>query len=68
MVFVSAGSGVNSTLASQPKSLQESLKVLYEIPGVASHPLAAHRRVPEKVREALSKSIYSLIKNERGRE
>ena len=65
--FVSAGGGVNSTLASQPKSLQESLKVLYEIPGVASHPLAAHRRVPKKVREALSEAIYSLSKNERGR-
>ena len=65
--FVSAGSGVNSTLASQPKPLQESLRVLYEIPGVASHPLAAHRRVPKKVREALSEGFYSLSKSERGR-
>lgn len=65
--FVSAGGGVNSTLASQPKSLQESLKVLYEIPGVASHPLAAHRRVPKKVRDALVEGVYSLSKSERGR-
>jgi len=65
--FVGAGGGVNTTLASQPKSLQESLRVLYEIPGVASHPLAAHRRVPKKVREALREGIYSLSKSERGR-
>ncbi|MCK4742680.1 MAG: phosphate/phosphite/phosphonate ABC transporter substrate-binding protein [Sulfuriflexus sp.] len=65
--FVSAGAGVNSTLASQPKPLQESLRVLYEIPGVASHPLAAHSRVPTKIREALVKGIYSLSQSERGR-
>lgn len=65
--FAIAGGGVNSTLASQPESLRKALRVLYEIPGVASHPLAVHRRVPIKVRDAVSKSIYALAENKKGR-
>jgi len=66
--FVSAGGGVNSTLASQPESLRQALRVLYEIPGVAAHPLAVHERVPEKVRQAFSRSILKLKKTEMGRQ
>jgi len=65
--FASAGGGVNSTLDSQPKSLQKSLKILYEIPGVASHPLAVHPRVSLKVRNTLSKAIYAMSKTEKGK-
>jgi len=66
--FVSAGGGVNSTLASQPEPLQKTLRVLYEIPGVASHPLAAHSRIPKDVKAALSKAIYALSKHKTGKE
>jgi len=65
--FVDAGGGVNATLASQPKSLRQLLRVLYEIPGVAAHPLAAHRRVPAKVQAAFVRSIQSLRDTEQGR-
>ena len=66
--FVSAGGGVNSTLASQPEPLRQALRVLYEIPGVAAHPLAVHERVPEKVKQAFSRSILKLKKTEMGRQ
>jgi len=66
--FVSAGGGVNATLASQPESLKSLLRVLYEIPGVAAHPLAAHRRVPDKVQTAFVRSIKALRDSEQGRE
>jgi len=65
--FVTAGGGVNSTLDSQPNPLQESLKILYEIPGVASHPLAVHSRVDLKVRNTLSNAIYAMSKTEKGK-
>jgi len=65
--FASAGGGVNSTLASQPKSLQKSLRILYKIPGVASHPLASHSRVPEKTRKVISEGFFALSKSEKGR-
>ncbi len=65
--FVAAGGGVNSTLASQPASLRKLLRVLYEIPGVAAHPLATHHRVPLKIQTAFFKSILSLRDTADGR-
>ena len=53
------GGGVNNTLSQQPKTLKGKLRVLYEVPGVASHPLAAHQRVPEDVRNRIQQAILS---------
>lgn len=53
------GGGVNNTLSQQPINLQEKLRVLYEVPGVASHPLAFHQRVPENVRAVIQKTLLS---------
>jgi len=64
--FVTAGGGVNSTLASQPDSLRKLLRVLYEIPGVAAHPIAVHSRVPVKVQSAFFHSMKSLRDRESG--
>lgn len=66
--FVSAGGGANATLSSQPASLRKLLRVLYEIPGVAAHPIAAHRRVPEKVQLAFVRSIELLRDSKQGRD
>ncbi len=52
------GGGVNNTLSQQPRALQESLRVLYEVPAVASHPLSAHARVPE----ALRRQVITTLK------
>jgi NAD+ synthase len=38
--------------------------VIYETPGVASHPLAAHPRVPTTVRNAISNAIIHLYKTQ----
>jgi len=64
--FVSAGGGVNTTITSQPASLRKLLRVLYEIPGVASHPIATHRRVPLKVQSDLVKNLKLLMDTEAG--
>ena len=65
--LVVAGGGVNSSLASQPALLQESLRVLFEIPGVAAHPVAAHTRVPKDLRDRFVSSFMKMRNDTRGR-
>lgn len=55
--LVEAGGGVNNSLSQQPPHLQSKLRILYEVPGVASHPLAVHERVPENVRAIVKKTL-----------
>lgn len=66
--FVSAGGGVNVTLSAQPEALQNSLRVLYEIPGVAAHPLAVHQRVPAKIRSKFIQSVLAFRDSDATRE
>jgi len=62
-----AGGGVNSSLASQPQSLQNALRVLYSIPGVAPHPIAAHKRVPKVVCDKFVEKFKALANDKSGR-
>jgi phosphonate transport system substrate-binding protein len=54
------GGGVKMTLAKEPDDVKSQLIVVYETPGTASHPLAAHPRVPEALRNKLSKTILAM--------
>jgi phosphonate transport system substrate-binding protein len=64
---VAAGVGVNLTLARErPETLAE-LRVLYETPGTAPHPLCAHPRVPIVLRERVAQAMLDLAKSEEGR-
>jgi phosphonate transport system substrate-binding protein len=58
---VHAGSGVNSTLASQPAALQQHLRILYEVPGVVAHPFAAHPRVPKHIQARVQEAMLKLM-------
>lgn len=64
---VHAGSGVNTTLASQPSALQQHLRVLYEVPGVVTHPFAAHPRVSVKVQARVQQVIMEMVNDPEGR-
>jgi phosphonate transport system substrate-binding protein len=55
-----AGGGVNNTLDHESVEIRGRLRILYESPGVAPHPVVAHPRVPEAVRKALSDAIQRL--------
>lgn len=57
---VAAGGGVNNTLTHESAEVRGNLRVLYESPGVAAHPIVAHPRVPEAVRKALSEALLRL--------
>lgn len=55
-----AGGGVNKTLIRQPVNLRDKLRVLYQLPGVAAHPISAHPRVPKTIQEKFVTTIMDL--------
>lgn len=61
---VSAGGGVNQTLKRQPEEVKKELRILYETPPSAPHPIAVHPRVPKEVREAFKKAFLKLPQRE----
>lgn len=61
-----AGGGVNNTLDHESADVRGHLRVLYESPGVAAHPVVAHPRVPDAVRKALSGAILRLAADPAG--
>lgn len=65
---VAAGGGVNTTLARERPETRAALRVLYETPGTAPHPLSVHPRVTPADREALVRAILRLGRNDDGRE
>jgi phosphonate transport system substrate-binding protein len=64
---VAAGGGVNRTLARERPETRAALRVLYETPATASHPLSAHPRVPAAVRESIVLALLALADHEEGR-
>lgn len=64
---VAAGAGVNVTLARERAEIRDELRVLYETPGTAPHPLCAHPRIPADLREAVTRAVLELGKNDNGR-
>lgn len=63
-----AGGGVYRTLGSEPDALKNQIRVLYETPGMAPHPLFAHPRVPEKVRKKMIDSILEMDNHAEGKQ
>ena len=63
---VVAGGGVNHTLLQESDEVRDNLRVLFETPGVAPHPLCVHPRVPVKVRQALVDSMLQLTADTEG--
>ncbi|MGE0312916.1 MAG: phosphate/phosphite/phosphonate ABC transporter substrate-binding protein [Lautropia sp.] len=55
-----AGGGVNATLAQERPEVRRGLRVLLETPGVASHPIGAHPRVPLALRAAFADAMLSM--------
>ena len=55
-----AGGGVNHTLTQEREEVRQGLRVLYETPGVAPHPLSAHPRVPVALRQSITDALVDL--------
>lgn len=60
---VAAGGGANTTLAAERAETRHELRVLYQTPGTAPHPLSAHPRVPGRDREAITAAILHMVKD-----
>jgi phosphonate transport system substrate-binding protein len=54
-----AGGGVRPTLQAEPPAIRDALRVLFETPPVASHPLAAHPRVPPELQARLAAQMLA---------
>ncbi len=64
---VAAGGGVNVTLARERATTRKELRVVYETPGAAPHPLSAHPRVSELLRTELTAALLKLAATDSGR-
>ncbi len=62
---VIAGGGIFRTLNDFKEKSQ--LKVIYKTPSIAMHPLSVHIRVPEKVKNQVTKFIFNLAQSQSGR-
>lgn len=63
---VDAGSGVQKTLQKQRDNIKESLKVIYKTQKVATHPIAAHSRMPKLDQEKITKVLLALGDSKEG--
>ncbi|MFZ6751298.1 phosphate/phosphite/phosphonate ABC transporter substrate-binding protein [Undibacterium sp. Ren11W] len=63
---VAAGGAVNSTYNDEKPEIRDQLRIIFQTPGSASHPLLVHPRVPEKVRMEIKNAILELQKDAAG--
>ena len=63
----SASGGVFRTLERERDEVQDQLRVLFTAPSTASHPITAHKRIPDKVVSAVQQSILSLAEKPEGK-
>lgn len=62
-----AAGGIRTTLEREPAEVRDKLRVLYETPATAWHPVAAHPRVPAAVRVAVRNAFLKIAKSDAGK-
>lgn len=55
-----ATGGLRATLEREPAEVQAGLRILFETPGAAPHPLSAHPRVPASLQKAVQDAWLKL--------
>jgi phosphonate transport system substrate-binding protein len=55
-----AACAVKTTLEQEPPEVRNQLRVIYTTPALAPHPLAAHPRIPQGIRNTLVEALTSL--------
>lgn len=63
-----AAGGVRATLEKEPEEVRAALRVLWETPGAAPHPLSAHPRVPAQQAQAIANAILKMAAEPQGQE
>ncbi len=64
---MAAAGGIRSSLEREPEDLRARLKVLYETPRYAAHPVAAHPRLGAEVRASVVRAFMQLRATGEGR-
>jgi phosphonate transport system substrate-binding protein len=64
---VAAGGVINKTLLQEHDEVRRELRVIFETPGAAPHPLCAHPRVPAAAAQALAQALLHLANDAEGR-
>lgn len=64
--IAAAGGSVGAAFEDEQPELREQLRVIYQTPAVASHPIVAHPRVPERVHQAVASAFMALTADEAG--
>ncbi|OSM06820.1 phosphate/phosphite/phosphonate ABC transporter substrate-binding protein [Magnetofaba australis] len=62
-----AGGGVMSTLQRQKPQVRDNLRVLYRTRSVNPHPIMAHNRISEPVRQAVQRALLAMGEDEKDR-
>lgn len=62
-----AGATLDTSMMTDLPELKNEFKVLLETEKLAPHPLAAHPRVPRKVREAIASAVLALNTSDQGK-
>ncbi|QXE88540.1 phosphate/phosphite/phosphonate ABC transporter substrate-binding protein [Geomonas nitrogeniifigens] len=62
-----AGATLDSSMIDDFPEMQKEFRVIMKTQEVASHPFAAHPRVPKKVRDAVTTALLNLDHTEQGR-
>jgi phosphonate transport system substrate-binding protein len=55
-----AGGGVSRTLEKEADAIKSQLRVIFNTPAIASHPLAAHPRVPAAVGKKIADALLAM--------
>ncbi len=61
-----AAGGIRATLDRESSAVREGLKVIFETPAAAAHPISAHPRVGAPEREALRSALLALAQTPEG--
>lgn len=67
MKKVDAGATLDINFEKDFPELKPQLKIIYETPEVASHPIAVHPRISRKLQETVGKGILAFDKTESGK-
>ncbi len=62
--LAAAAGGIRSTLEREPEEVRQSLRVLFETPGVAPHPFAAHPRIDRATQAKVRDALLSLAQRD----
>lgn len=62
-----AGGSVNAAFNDEVPEVREQLRIIYQTPDVAPHPVVGHPRVPDAVRRAFVDAFLAMGKDDAGR-